>query len=157
MLPITLTLASANTQGSQRHDQVLLGLSRMPKTGVCKVRAINALDRLFRIDSADHQNSYFSSSDWAEDRMECGHCDNCTRDPASVIERDVTLEAKRVLAVARALRSPGHKVTAAQLAQAARGSGTLNKSLPPPPGDKVTLSLLVRPALCLAVSRFCRS
>ena len=119
----------------------------MPKTGVCKVRAIDVLGRPLRIDSTDYQNSYFSSSDWAEDRMQCGHCDNCTRDPASVIERDVTLEARHVLAVARALRSAGLKVTAAQLAQAARGSGTLNKSLQLPSDDKVTLSPLVRPAL----------
>jgi superfamily II DNA helicase RecQ len=116
----------------------------VPKTGVRKARATNALGRLLRIDSADHKNSYFSSSDWAEDRMPCGHCDNCIRDPESVIERDVTPEAKRVLAVTRALRSAGHNVTTAQLAQAARGSGTLNRSLQLPGGDKVTLSPLVR-------------
>jgi hypothetical protein len=48
------------------------------------------------------------------------------------------LEAKRVLAIARLLNSV--KVTAAQLAQAARGSGPHTKSLQLNPGDRVTLS-----------------
>ncbi len=77
--------------------------------------------------------------------MRCGHCDNCTRDPESVVERDVTIEAKCVLAVARALHSTGENVTAAQLVQAARGSGAPNKTFQLTPGDKVTLSPLVRP------------
>jgi ATP-dependent DNA helicase Q1 len=77
--------------------------------------------------------------------MRCGHCDNCTRDPESVVERDVTIEAKCVLTVARTLHSTGENVTAAQLAQAARGSGTPNKTFQLTPGDKVTLSPLVRP------------
>lgn len=78
--------------------------------------------------------------------MQCGHCDNCTRDPASVIERDVTVEAKRLLAVARTLFSKKVDVTPAQLAQAARGSGSgvSKNSLQLSPDDKVTLSLLVR-------------
>lgn len=80
--------------------------------------------------------------------MQCGHCDNCTRNPESVIERDVTIEAKRVLAVARALFSKKVDVTAAQLAQAARGSGSgvSKQSLQLAPGDKVTLSPLVGPS-----------
>ena len=84
------------------------------------------------------------------DRIQCGHCDNCTRDPASVIERDVTVEAKRVLTVARALFSGKVDVTPAQLAQAARGSGSgslvTKKALQLAPGDKVTLSPHVRPS-----------
>jgi hypothetical protein len=91
--------------------------------------------------------------------MQCGHCDNCTRDPASVIERDVTIEAKRVLALAGALFSKKVDVTPAQLAEAARGSGSgvSKKSLQLAPGDKVSLSPLVRPS-SLAISRSpCRS
>jgi hypothetical protein len=91
-----------------------------------------------------NQNSYFSSSEWAEDSTRCGHCDNCTRDPTTVIESDVTLEAKRVLAIARLLNSRKVKVTAAQLAQAARGSGPHVKLLQLNPGDRVTLSSHVR-------------
>lgn len=90
------------------------------------------------------QNSYFSSSDWSEDNSRCGHCDNCTRDPTSVIESDVTLEAKRVLSITRLLHSKKIKVTAAQLAQAARGSGPHVKLLQLTPGDGVTLSYQVR-------------
>ncbi|KAI0302808.1 P-loop containing nucleoside triphosphate hydrolase protein, partial [Multifurca ochricompacta] len=87
---------------------------------------------------------YFSSFDstWAEDNSRCGHCDNCTRDPASVVQSDVTLDAKRVLAVARILHSRKIKVTAAQLALTTRGAGPQSKLLQLAPGDKVTLSPL---------------
>jgi len=98
----------------------------------------------FRFRHANTQNSYFSSSDWAEDNTRCGHCDNCTRDPTSVIESDVTLEAKRVLAVARVLHSKKINVSAAQLAQAARGSGQHAKQLQLSPGDRLKLSSHVR-------------
>ena len=84
--------------------------------------------------------SYFSSGDWAEDNTRCGHCDNCTRDPTSVIESDVTLDAKRILAVARALRSKKIKVTAAQLAETARGSGRHAKLLQLGTSDQTKLS-----------------
>jgi len=86
--------------------------------------------------------NYFSSSEWAEDDARCGHCDNCTRDPKSVIESDVTPEAKRILAVARSLFSKDIKVTAAQLAQAARGNGSHAKLLQLNTGDTVKLSPL---------------
>jgi hypothetical protein len=86
------------------------------------------------------QNSYFSSSDWAEDNTRCGHCDNCTRDPTSVIENDVTLDAKRMLTVAHALNSKKIKVTAAQLAEAARGAGGHAKLLQLSPSDQTKLS-----------------
>ncbi|KAF8488965.1 P-loop containing nucleoside triphosphate hydrolase protein [Russula emetica] len=84
--------------------------------------------------------NYFSSSDWAEDNTRCGHCDNCTRDPTSVIESDVTLDAKRMLKVARDLHSKKIKVTAAQLAEAARGSGQHGKRLQLSPSDRTKLS-----------------
>ena len=86
------------------------------------------------------QNSYFSSSDWAEDNTRCGHCDNCTRDPTSVIESDVTLDAKQILAVARVLHSKKIKMTAAQLAETARGSGRHAKLLQLSPNDRTKLS-----------------
>src|SRR6267154_3203922 len=86
------------------------------------------------------KNSYFSSSDWAEDNTRCGHCDNCTRDPTSVIESDVTLDAKRMLAVARNLHSKQIKVIAAQLAETARGSGQHAKLLQLSPSDRTKLS-----------------
>jgi hypothetical protein len=86
------------------------------------------------------QNSYFSSSEWADDDARCGHCDNCTRDPTSVVESDVTLDAKRMLAVARALHSEKIKMTTAQLAEAARGSGPLAKRLQLSPSDRTKLS-----------------
>jgi ATP-dependent DNA helicase Q1 len=95
------------------------------------------------------ENSYFSSSEWAEDSARCGHCDNCTRDPTTVIESNVTLEAGRVLAIARLLSSRKIKVTAAQLAQAARGSGPHVKLLQLNPGDRVTLSSHVRGPMLL--------
>jgi hypothetical protein len=86
------------------------------------------------------QNSYFSSSDWADDNTRCGHCDNCTRDPTSVVETDVTLDAKRIIAVARVLHSKKIKMTAAQLAEAARGSGRHSKLLQLSPSDRTKLS-----------------
>lgn len=86
------------------------------------------------------QNSYFSSSDWADDNTRCGHCDNCTRDPTSVVETDVTLDAKRIISVARVLHSKKIKMTAAQLAEAVRGSGRHSKLLQLSPGDRTKLS-----------------
>lgn len=84
--------------------------------------------------------NYFSSSDWAEDNTRCGHCDNCTRDPTSVLESDVKLDARRMLTVARDLHSKKIKVTAAQLAEAARGSGQHAKLLQLSPSDRTKLS-----------------
>ena len=89
---------------------------------------------------------HFSSTDfsWAEDNTPCGHCDNCLRDPATVVQRDVTSEVKHVLSIARALASRNTKVTAVQLARTARGNGDLAKQLNLARNDKVTLSTLVR-------------
>ncbi|KAH9019603.1 P-loop containing nucleoside triphosphate hydrolase protein [Lactarius deliciosus] len=86
---------------------------------------------------------HFSSTDfyWAEDNTPCGHCDNCTRDPATVVQKDVTSEAKRVLTVAHALASRNTNFTAVQLARTARGNDKLARSLNLTRGDQVTLSL----------------
>ncbi|KAI0253441.1 P-loop containing nucleoside triphosphate hydrolase protein [Lactifluus subvellereus] len=59
----------------------------------------------YQVHQTDNQNRHFSVSEWAEDSTQCGHCDNCTRDPTLVMQSDVTLDAKRVLAVARTLHS----------------------------------------------------
>jgi superfamily II DNA helicase RecQ len=94
----------------------------------------------------DSDDRHFSSTDfsWTEDNTPCGHCDNCLRDPASVVEKDVTSEAKRVLAVAHALDARDTNFTVAMLARTARGNSKLAKSLNLSRRDKVTLSLLVR-------------
>jgi ATP-dependent DNA helicase Q1 len=111
----------------------------------CIWKACTTLLSVIRFHKTDNQNRHFNVSEWAEDSAPCGHCDNCTRDPTSIIQSDVTLDAKRVLAVARTLYSRKIKVTAAQLAQAARGTGEKAKALHLSPADQVTLSLLVRP------------
>jgi ATP-dependent DNA helicase Q1 len=94
----------------------------------------------------DGDDRHFSSTDfsWAEDKTPCGHCDNCLRDPATVVEKDVTSEAKRVLAVARALAARNTNFTAALLARTARGNSDLAKSLNLAQSDRVALSLIVR-------------
>ena len=69
----------------------------------------------------DRHLSLLSDFSSEEDITPCGHCDNCIRDPALVVEKDVTSEAKRVLAVARALASRNTNFTALQLAETARG------------------------------------
>ncbi|KAI0316843.1 P-loop containing nucleoside triphosphate hydrolase protein [Amylostereum chailletii] len=78
---------------------------------------------------------YFSASSrlsfnvWSADGTDslepCGHCDNCTRDPTTVEDRDVTVDAWRLLKVAQT----GQKVTANQLAECVRGAGNLAKKL----------------------------
>jgi hypothetical protein len=124
------------------HDQILLGCARMQKFCICK-GCTPLSDIEFR--QTDNQNRHFSGSEQPEDNWPCGHCDNCTRDPTSVVQSDLTPDAKRVLGVARALSTQRVKVTAVQLAQAARGTGEKSKSLQLAPEDQVTLSLLVRP------------
>lgn len=53
----------------------------------------------------------------------CRHCDNCVRDPATIITKDVTLEAWRVLRTVRAVEQAGGKTTLAALADLVRGLG----------------------------------
>ena len=70
----------------------------------------------------------------------CGHCDNCTRPPETVSERDVTVETWQILRVAEHLEKP---VTLAQLAKLVRGvrAGiTHNLDLDVLIGGKVSLS-----------------
>ncbi len=55
--------------------------------------------------------------------MTCGICDNCTRDPASLITKDVTIEAWRILKVLTEVQREGGRVTLANLADLVRGLG----------------------------------
>ncbi|KAF8270129.1 P-loop containing nucleoside triphosphate hydrolase protein [Lactarius quietus] len=119
-------------------------------SGPCMIKFSLNLKECRKLQFTKHVSSsvqHFSSSDspWAEDKTPCGHCDNCLRDPASVVEKDVTAEAKSVLAVARALASKNTKATAVQLARTARGNGELAKLLNITRGNKVTLSTHVCP------------
>lgn len=78
-------------------------------------------------------SSYFSSieyvavNSWTQDSKDsltpCGHCDNCTRDPSTVENKDVTLDAWRVLQKMKALDGSKVKATMNELVEAARGLG----------------------------------
>ncbi|KAI0259713.1 P-loop containing nucleoside triphosphate hydrolase protein [Gloeopeniophorella convolvens] len=81
-----------------------------------------------------------SSASWAEDNARCGHCDNCTRDPTRITQIDATRDAQRVLAVCRALHARKTKVSAAQLADTARGVGAMAKTITIEPNGRVSLS-----------------
>ena len=53
----------------------------------------------------------------------CGICDNCTRDPATVIAKDVTLESWKILRVLQEVVRSGGRVTPATLINLVRGLG----------------------------------
>jgi ATP-dependent DNA helicase Q1 len=79
--------------------------------------------------------------------MPCGHCDNCTRDPDSISEQDVTLEAWQILRVAAAVAREGGRVTVGMLCDLARGNGggvigvSAGKKKSKEDGAKVALNL----------------
>ncbi|KZT07931.1 ATP-dependent DNA helicase [Laetiporus sulphureus 93-53] len=74
--------------------------------------------------SASSQLSVASWTTQETDALErCGHCDNCTRAPESVKRLDVRLHAWQILHVAEAVQDARGRVTIAQLADLARGSG----------------------------------
>ena len=118
----------------------------MPKIDIYEVRAFLVQNEKNANVILTNGDRHFSSAEfsWAEDNTPCGHCDNCLRDPATVVQKDVTSEAKHVLAIARALASRDTKITAFQLVRTARGNGDLAKKLNLSRSDKVTLSPLVR-------------
>ena len=60
----------------------------------------------------------------------CGICDNCTRDPASVTVRNVTVEAWKTLKVIEAVVRKGGRATLANLADLVRGLGGGNFGIP---------------------------
>ncbi len=76
-------------------------------------------------------NRYFSTSSktpmasWTtveEDATtRCGHCDNCTRAPETVVRKDVTLEAWQILKVAEYVQERKGTATLGQLSELARG------------------------------------
>ena len=53
----------------------------------------------------------------------CTTCDNCTRDPATYAEHDVTLPAWQILRVAEEIKDRGVSITIKKLAEIARGLG----------------------------------
>lgn len=70
---------------------------------------------------------YVAVNSWTEDSKDslipCGHCDNCTRDPSTVENKDVTLDSWRVLQKMKALDGSKVKATMNELVEAARGLG----------------------------------
>lgn len=68
---------------------------------------------------------------WAADGQDplapCGHCDNCTRPPESIKEKNVALDAWRVVTIAQAGRMQKVNLTLADLSGALRGVGTKTK------------------------------
>lgn len=64
---------------------------------------------------------------WATSEVDaharCGHCDNCTRPPESVNQKDVTLDAWRVLKIGEAIHAENGRVTLGMLADLVRGAG----------------------------------
>ncbi|KAF5309315.1 hypothetical protein D9611_014398 [Ephemerocybe angulata] len=66
-------------------------------------------------------NSWTTQESSALDR--CGHCDNCLRDPESIIKRDVTLAAWQILRIVAEIGKVQGTLTLASLAKLARGKG----------------------------------
>lgn len=60
----------------------------------------------------------------------CGNCDNCRRDPASIISRTVTLDTWRILKVVKQVEQDGGRVTLANVADLARGLAGGNYAIP---------------------------
>jgi len=60
----------------------------------------------------------------------CGICDNCVRDPASIITKDVTLESWKILTVLTEVVRSGGRVTLANLTGLARGLGGGGYAIP---------------------------
>lgn len=53
----------------------------------------------------------------------CGHCDNCTRTEETVDRRNVTMEAWQILKIAEKVHEEKGRLSLAQLAGIARGTG----------------------------------
>ncbi|CEL62698.1 hypothetical protein RSOLAG1IB_05054 [Rhizoctonia solani AG-1 IB] len=72
-------------------------------------------------------SSSLSLSSWTTEAggklTPCGHCDNCTRPPESVVNKDVTLDAWIILRVAQTIDNEGGRVTIGMLADLVRGVG----------------------------------
>ena len=72
-------------------------------------------------------SSALSLSAWSAEGSEtlsrCAHCDNCTRSPESVEDKDVTLDAWKILKVAHVIGEEGGRTTLGMLADLVRGAG----------------------------------
>lgn len=72
-------------------------------------------------------SSDLSMASWTtneSDAMDrCGHCDNCTRPPANVEHKDVTVEAWQILKILEAVEGSGGRLTIAGLSDLSRGLG----------------------------------
>uniref|UniRef100_D8QE93 ATP-dependent DNA helicase n=1 Tax=Schizophyllum commune (strain H4-8 / FGSC 9210) TaxID=578458 RepID=D8QE93_SCHCM len=68
-----------------------------------------------------------SESSWSTEEADvndpCGSCDNCTRDPETYEEKDVTEQAWQVLRIAEEVKDRGVSITIKKLAEIARGLG----------------------------------
>lgn len=53
----------------------------------------------------------------------CGHCDNCTRPPETLDQRDVTLAAWQIVKVVASMEREGGRVTVGMLTDLVRGVG----------------------------------
>jgi ATP-dependent DNA helicase Q1 len=63
------------------------------------------------------------SAEGSETLSKCAHCDNCTRSPESVEDKDVTLDAWKILKVAHVIGEEGGRTTLGMLADLVRGAG----------------------------------
>jgi ATP-dependent DNA helicase Q1 len=81
-------------------------------------------DRFFRYFST---SSSLSINAWSTDGKDtltrCGHCDNCTRPPEAIEQRDVTVQAWQLMKIVEAIAAEGGRVTLGMLADLARGAG----------------------------------
>jgi ATP-dependent DNA helicase Q1 len=54
----------------------------------------------------------------------CGSCDNCLRDPESIVTRDVTMETWRILKIVNEVEREGGRATLSNVSDLARGLGS---------------------------------
>lgn len=66
----------------------------------------------------------------------CGICDNCLRDPESIITKDVTVECWKILRVLKQIMNQGGRVTLSNLATVVRGLGGASFSIPSQGGKR---------------------
>lgn len=63
------------------------------------------------------------SAEGSQTLSKCEHCDNCTRSPESIENKDVTLDAWKILKVAHIIGEEGGRTTLGMLADLVRGAG----------------------------------
>ncbi|KAG8799909.1 hypothetical protein FRC16_004113 [Serendipita sp. 398] len=73
-------------------------------------------------------SSSLSLSAWSAEGSQtlspCGHCDNCTRSPDELErDKDVTVEAWKILQIVRTIKDEGGKATLSMLSDLVRGAG----------------------------------